>query len=235
MPRRALVFGGSGAVGREVVRGLAAAGVEVVFTYRRSEQVAQSLAAELAQQAIAVDLRQPAEVRALVRKLSEAAAPDIFVHCAGVSRDLPLAEINEDAWRESLAVNAEAAFIALQELAPHLERQGGGDVVLVGALDRGQSFEMPVHFAAAQGMQAAMTMALAKALGKAKVRVNQVVLGPLSDGLSRDLSPKLREAYTSFSALRRVGSPAEAAKVITWLALENTYMSGRTVAVNGGV
>jgi 3-oxoacyl-[acyl-carrier protein] reductase len=78
-------------------------------------------------------------------------------------------------------------------------------------------------------------MALAKELGPGGVRANVVSLGMLEEGLSREVDPKLMADYKSFSALRRLGTPAEAAKAILWLALENTYVNGRVVAVNGGI
>jgi 3-oxoacyl-[acyl-carrier protein] reductase len=49
------------------------------------------------------------------------------------------------------------------------------------------------------------------------------------------LNPQLVADYKAFSAMRRLGTPAEAAKAILWLALENTYMNGKVLSVNGGI
>lgn len=116
-----------------------------------------------------------------------------------------------------------------------MARAGYGSIVLVGALDRTQSLPAPVPFAASQGMLAAMTMALAKELGPSGILVNMVALGILEEGLARALSPQVRADFLSFSALRRAGTPREAARAILWLALENTYMSGKVMPVNGGI
>ena len=62
-----------------------------------------------------------------------------------------------------------------------------------------------------------------------------MALGPLDTGLSAQLDPTLVKDYTSFSALRRLGQPIEAARAILWLALENTYVSGKILTVNGGI
>ena len=232
---RALVFGGSGAVGAEVVRGLCAAGAEAVFTFRRARERALALAAETGARAEAIDLRDPEAIRALCRALGAEGAPTVFVHCAAASRSAPLAELRAEDWEAAVAVNCRAPFVACQELSPRLAEAGGGDVVLVGALDRAQSLPLPVHFAATQGMLSAMAMALAKELGPRGVRVNLVALGPLESGLSRELPPEALEDYKSFSAFRRLGTPAEAARVIVWLALHNRYMSGKVLAANGGI
>lgn len=233
---KALVFGGTGAVGSAVLQGLARARVPTTFTYHRSREKAEALAAEYAQQAVCVDLSQPAAVRHLIEGLDRnGAAPDLFIHCAARSRNLELAGISDDAWQAVHGVNVQAAFAACQALAPSMARQARGHVVLVGAIDRAQSIPLPVHFAASQGALVAMTMALGKELGPRGVRVNMVALGLLNAGLSREISPELVADYESFSALRRIGTPDEAARAILWLALENTYMNGEVLPVNGGL
>jgi 3-oxoacyl-[acyl-carrier protein] reductase len=234
--RRALVFGGSGTVGAEVVRGLAAAGVPSLFTYHQGRARAEALAAELGQRTAALDLADGAAIRALIAGLDrEGAAPDVFIHCAGAFRNAPLAELTDDDWDGAQAINARAPFIACRALAPILARTGGGSIVLVGAVDRTQSLPLPVAFAASQGTLAALTMALAKELGEHGTRVNMVALGLLDRGLSAGLAPALVDDFKRFSALRRTGSPAEAARAIVWLALEAPYLSGKVLPVNGGI
>jgi 3-oxoacyl-[acyl-carrier protein] reductase len=232
---RALVFGGTGAVGGAVLRGLARAGIPTVFTYHRSEEKARSLAAEHSQRAVRIDLADAEAIRSLVRDLErDGEVPDAFIHCAAVTRYLPLEEIGEADWREAHLVNGYSAFVACQELAPRMAGKPA-HIVLVGAMDRVQSISLPVHFAASQGMLTAMTMTLAKELGPRGILVNMVALGLMEEGLSRGISPKLVADFKAFSALRRLGKPEEAARAILWLALENTYMNGEVVPVNGGL
>jgi NAD(P)-dependent dehydrogenase (short-subunit alcohol dehydrogenase family) len=78
-------------------------------------------------------------------------------------------------------------------------------------------------------------MALSRELGPAQVRVNVIALGPLEQGLSRELPPGALDDYLTFSALRRLGAPAEVARALRWLALENRYLSGKVIPINGGI
>lgn len=232
----ALVFGGTGAVGAEVLRGLARAGVPTAFTWFRSAERARSLAAELSQRALQVDLGSASATRAALGELHASGfRPTLFIHCAAVIRSAALAELTDEDWQRAHAVNCHSAFIAVQALVPGMVEQKEGHVVLVSALDRSQSARLPVQFAASQGALSALAMALAKELGASGVRANVVSLGMLEEGLSHAVEPKLMADYKNFSALRRLGSAAEAAKPILWLALENTYINGRVVAVNGGL
>lgn len=229
---RALVFGGSGTVGAEVVRGLAARGVRGLFTYLRAEDRAAALARETGFVARQVDL---SDARALAAFLGELAAPDVFVSCAAVARGGAMAETSDGDWDAAVAVNGRAPFVACRALAPAMAAAGGGSIVLVGALDRTQSLPLPVAFAATQGMLPALAMALAHELGPAGIRVNAVALGPLDAGLSRVLHPTRVEEYRQYSALQRLGKPAEVVAAILWLALDARYMNGKVLAVNGGI
>ncbi len=235
-PSVALVFGGTGAVGSQVVRRFAAAKVPTVFTWHRSEEKARQLAEATGAKALRLDLSVADATRAALRGLvAEGFAPNVLVHAAATNRGSALPTLTDEDIDYAHQVNCQSALVALQELAPAMGRAKQGQVVLVGALATGQSVKMPLHFAIAQGGLSALAMAAAKEFGPQGVLVNLVSLGVLDAGLSDGLAPALKEDYQRFSALRRLGRPEEAAAAICWLALENTYMSGRVMPVNGGV
>ncbi len=235
-PPRALVFGGTGTLGAEVLRGLARASIPTAFTWHQSRERAHALASELSMRPLQVDLSDATATRGALRALREEGfVPNLFIHCAGLNPSTSLDKITDESWHKTMAVNCQSAFIACQELAPTMAQAGEGHIVLVGALDRTQSAPSPVHFAASQGALSAMAMAVSKELGPKGVRINVVALGLLEGGLSREVGEKLVADYKGFSALRRLGRPEEAAKAILWLALENTYMNGKVLPVNGGI
>jgi 3-oxoacyl-[acyl-carrier protein] reductase len=223
-------------VGTEVLRGLARASVPTAFTWHQSRERALALASELSMRPVQVDLADAMATRGVLRALREEGfVPNLFIHCAGTNPSTSLPNITDESWHKTMAVNCQSAFIACQELTPAMAQAGEGHLVLVGALDRTQSAPSPVHFAASQGALSAMAMAVAKELGPKGVRINVVALGLLEGGLSREVGEKLVADYKGFSALRRLGRPEEAAKAILWLALENTYMNGKVLPVNGGI
>jgi NAD(P)-dependent dehydrogenase (short-subunit alcohol dehydrogenase family) len=200
-----------------------------VFAYHRAEDRAKALALELGHTAVQVDLGDGAATRAMLDRQVEA---DVVIHCAAVSAGLSLPEIGPAEWQQAMAVNVWSAFVVLQWLAA---RRTPCDVVLVGGLDRAQSLPLPVHFAATQGALGALVMAAGHELGPCGIRINLIALGVLEAGISKGLASQRRRDYERFSALRRPGTVDEAAKAIVWLALENTFIQGKVIPVNGGI
>lgn len=228
-PGLVLVLGGTGVVGSAVLRELRRRDVTATFTYHTSAAKAHALASEHGHRALEVDLADSRATRAVLDGLP---APRAVIHCAAVSSTRTLAELEPGELSRTLAVNLESALWLCQWVA---RRGGPCDVVLVNGLDRNQSLPLPCHFAATQGALSALAMAAAHELGGRDIRVNVVALGLLGGGVSSELASRRRKDYETFSAMRRQGTPEEAARAIGWLALDNTYIEGKVVPVNGGI
>lgn len=230
--RHVLVLGGTGTIGSAVLGLLARRGVQATFTFFSQADRARALGDEYDHRGVRCDLANAGTVRDFLASLDP--LPDVVIHCAAISSSQDVGSIDDELWRRTMAVNAHSGFLVAQHLAAH----GGDrarDIVLVGALDRTQSLPLPVHFAASQGMLSAMVMALGHELGPRGIRINLVSLGVMGGGLSGSLALESRKDYQRFSALRREGTPDEAAQVIVWLALENHYIQGKVIPVNGGI
>ena len=233
--RKALVLGGTGAVGSAVLAELRRAGIPSAFTYHQAEARARALETDLSARALRLDLTDPASLGRLAASLeAEGALPDVVIHCAAIVRTTRVFEATDDDWEATMTINARSVFQVCREFGRRLEGRGG-DLVFVSALDRTQSLPVPAIFAASQGATSALVMAAAKDLGPRGVRANVVALGLLDAGIGKELDPKLADEYRNFSALRRLGTPEEAAKTITWFALHNTYTNGKVLSANGGI
>jgi 3-oxoacyl-[acyl-carrier protein] reductase len=227
--RRALVFGGTGYIGAAVVRALSARGIGGAFTYLRSAERAGALASETGFRAMAVDMRDAEAIRRAVRDVD----PDVFVHAATLADPSRLADINDSLWDDVMSVNVRSAFIACRELFATM-RSGGG-IVLCAGPDAIPSAPSAPHFAASQAALAGFVRAAAHDLGPRGVRINVVAFGIMDGGASSRLTPEELAEAAKNSALRRLGTAAEAARAVLWVALHGAYMNGAVVAVAGGL
>ena len=159
-----------------------------------------------------------------------------LINCAAIgTAHLSLQEIDEAAWDAMLAINTKPSFFAVRRASHHMRQNGGGSIVLLGSIDGIKSAPSPVHYAASKGALVAMVKAMAKELGPDNIRVNSVAPGILERGLSVSVPEDLRNEYLKHCGLKRVGRIEEVASLVTWLATENTFVSGQTLVVDGGL
>lgn len=246
---RCLVLGGSGYVGSAVCRLLHERGARLAFTYHASGEKARELAEELKGSVpLRADLASYADTRRLVREAAGLLGGlDALIQCAGTAGDPALysnhdteghgkfLSVTEAEWDAMSDLTVRSTFAACQEAAPFMIRDGGGSIVIVGSIDGIKPLPAPVHYAAAKGALRSLTEALAKELGRDHVRVNLVAPGILEGGIARHLDPRLLQDYLAHCSLKRAGKSDEVAEVVVRLALENTYVTGQSLMLDGGL
>ncbi|MBI4347502.1 MAG: SDR family oxidoreductase [Elusimicrobia bacterium] len=244
-PLRCLVLGGTGHVGTEVCRCLARDGHRVAFTYRRSEGRAEALRKELpGAVALRAELTQFGDAtRAVDDAARELGGLDALVQCAGSAGEPALYQegadkflsIGEQGWREMMDLTALSTFAAAQAACRAMPAGGPGTILIIGSMDGVKAVPAPVHYAAAKGALRAMTQALAQELGKRGIRVNMLAPGLLDGGVAKLLPPKLLDDYLKHCSLHRVGTAREVAEVAAWFVRDNTYVTGQTILLDGGL
>ena len=237
MSKTALVTGGSGAVGRAIVRKLAAEGCQVAFTYLNNHAGAKALEEETGAAGFCVDLTKRAQVEAMVgQALQRLGRIDVLVNNAGRTQVMPLALIEEEDWDEILAACLKTMFLVTREVVRGMIARKAGVIVNIGSLAGHRLLEVPVHYATAKAGVTGFTLSLAKELSRYGIRVNEVVPGLLADGVGRMVPEKEMAEYLKYCTAGRPGEPEEVAEVVAFLASERArYMNAQSVCVDGGI
>lgn len=234
----ALVTGASGGIGEAIARALHGQGATVGLSGTRREAL-DALQASLGERAFALpcDLSEPAAVEAL-GPAAEAAMGrlDILVNNAGITRDGLAMRMKDEDWASVLDVNLTAGFrLARAAMRGMMKRRFGrivGITSVVGVTgNAGQA-----NYAAAKAGMIGMTKALAQELASRSITVNCVAPGFIETAMTAALNDKQREAILASVPAGRLGSPAEIAAAVVYLASdESAYVTGQTLHVNGGM
>jgi NAD(P)-dependent dehydrogenase (short-subunit alcohol dehydrogenase family) len=243
LQRTVLVTGGARGIGRAIAAAAAAAGARVVVVdidRVGAEETARTIAGT-GRSALAVpcDIANEAARRALLAAVSASPLgwPDVLVNNAGVQLVATALALDDDAWRQTLAVNLEAPFRLTQLLAREwVPRTIAGAVVNIASIAGHVHFPLHAAYSISKAGLRALTAALALELAPHGIRVNAVAPGHVHTAMSlvardpRALAERLREI-----PLARLATPEDIASVVVYLASPRAaYITGQTVTVDGG-
>ena len=247
--RTAVVTGAGGAIGRAACLAYARHGARVVAVDRSAEALA-STAEELAGTAgevltVCADVTSSADVADYVEQSLDAfGSIDAFFNNAGIEGAVaPLAEYDEAAFDQVMAVNVKGVFLGLRHVLPVMIRQGSGAVVNTGSLASERGLPGTGAYNASKHAVAGLTRTAAAEVGAHGVGVNAVLPGMIDSRMLRSLAQDLsggdaQEALStmgSVAPLGRLGTPDDVASVVALLSSPATaFVTGACYAVDGG-
>ena len=238
--RVAVVTGGSGGIGRDVVKRLAADGFSVAVHYSGSEDRAAEVVADVASAggsavAVRADVADEHAVSAMFSDVTKHyGGVDVVVNTAGIMILAPLAETSLETLDRTLRTNLRGTFVVSQWAAENL-REGGA---LINFSSSVVKLALPTYaaYAASKGGVEALTPILAKEMRGRNVTVNTVAPGPTATPLFLDgKSDEQVKHLADMAPLERLGEPHDVAEVVSFLAGPGRWVNGQTIYVNGGV
>ena len=244
--RVAIVTGAGSGIGRAIARRFAAEGA-VSIVANRTPAKGETVAREIVDaggraEAIATDVGDPEQIRELVeRTVARHGRVDVLVNNAAIGRDAtgPFWELSIEAYDETMAVNARAAFIAAKYAYPHMP--DGSAIVNIASVASFVAYPNEVPYISSKGALLQMTKALACDCAPRRIRVNCICPGStMTPGMQYwlDISDDPEALLRQFSAkalLNRMGDPDEIASTALFLASDDaSYITGAAVPVDGG-
>ena len=237
--KKALVTGGSGAIGTAICRALAAQGLHVIVHANRRLAEAERLAADIraagaTAEAVAFDVTDRAGAAEVLGRLEAASPIQVLVNNAGVHDDAPLAGMSAVQWDRVLDVSLNGFYNVTQPLLLPMIRTRWGRIINVSSVagvigNRGQ-----VNYAAAKAGLHGATMSLALELASRGITVNAVAPGIIASPVIEQAFPQ--QTIEDLVPMKRAGTTAEVAALVAFLVSEQAgYITGQVISINGGM
>ena len=246
-PRRALITGAGGGIGRGAAVRLAAEGAAVALIdvdeegLRTTAQEARALGAEVLE--LVADVGEEQQVSGAVATVNDAwGGLDAAVAAAGISMsttgDARVDLLDLGVWERMLRTNLTGMFLTCKYAVQSMTGGGGGSIVVIGSPTGLYGFAFGEHaYSASKGGVHALARVMAGELGPLGIRVNVVVPGFIDTRMNTHVvaDPELLAEAERLIPLRRIGQPSEVAGMIAWLASSDSgYATGGYFMVDGG-
>ncbi len=237
----ALVTGASQGIGEAIAKQLAAQGATVVCaarTLRKLQDVADAIQfAGGKADVIEVDLADSASVKAAVAATVERhGALHILVNNAGITRDKLLIQMKEEDWDTVIDTNLKGAWTAIQAVTRPMMKQRWGRIINIASVVGQMGNPGQANYVADKAGLIGLTKSVAREVASRNVTANAVTPGYIETAMTAGLSDDVKAEFTKQIPLGRLGTGADIAATVGFLASEEaSYITGQVLSVNGGM
>ena len=235
--KHAIVTGASRGIGRAIATELARRGYDLTVTCMNNEDKLNDLAWEL-REAFGIncntftgDLSDPEIVNRLYEGIT---GLDVLINNAGISHVGLLQDMTPAEWDRVIGVNLNSAFYCSRLAIPLMLKKKDGCIINISSVWGEHGASMEVAYSASKGGINSFTKALAKELAPSNIRVNAAACGMIDTDMNSIFSPDEVTYIIEEIPAGRMGRPEEVAYLITDLFLNNSYITGQVVTLDGG-
>ena len=237
--KRALITGGSGALGAAIARTLAAQGMDVLIHANSNIAAAESVIEEIKAQggtasAVVFDVTDADQCKQMLEPILAEGAIQVIVNNAGIHDDAVMPGMSARQWSRVIDVSLNGFFNVTQPLLMPMIRTRWGRIISVSSVaaimgNRGQT-----NYAAAKAGLHGASKSLALELASRGITVNVVAPGIIASPMADDVFSK--DMIEQMVPMKRAGRPDEVAALVNFLASDQAgYISGQVISINGGM
>jgi 3-oxoacyl-[acyl-carrier protein] reductase len=239
--RVALVTGASQGIGRTCALRLAQDGATVGVGARNQEKL-NELVAEITTAggkaaAFPLDVGDEEQVKATVKAVvAQFGKIDILVNNAGITRDQLVMRMKRADWDAVLQTNLTSAYLCIQAVIPSMLKQRWGRIINITSVFGQMGQAGQANYSASKAGLIGLTMAIAREVGSRNITCNAVAPGFIETPMTAVLSEEFKQTAVKQIPLGRVGSAADVAGAVAFLAsADASYITGHVLNVNGGM
>ncbi len=240
-PKVALVTGASQGIGRAIALRLAQDGFSLALAARNEEKL-QQVAAEIAAaggqaELFPLDIASEESIKTVAKAvLARYGKLDVLVNNAGITRDTLLLRMKRADWDDVLQTNLTGTFLLTQAVMGAMVRARSGRIINISSVVGRIGQAGQANYAASKAGLIGFTQSLAREIASRGVTANVVAPGYIESPMTAVLDEKQQASILAHIPLGRVGSDADVAHAVSFLASDGaSYITGHVLDVNGGM
>lgn len=239
--KTALISGAARGIGRAIAEALATEGADLILCDLKAEWLEDTAAAVTALGrkvlCVSADVSNGEQVADAVKQgAAEFGKIDILVNNAGITKDGLMMRMSEEDWDAVLSINLKGTFLLTKAVSRLMMKQRSGAIVNIASIIGLIGNAGQCNYAASKAGVIALTKSTAKELAGRNIRVNAIAPGFIESKMTEVLPEAVREKMLDAIPMKRFGLAEDIAKVVIFLAGENSgYITGQVLTVSGGM
>lgn len=234
--KNVLITGGSRGIGAGCVRKFSKVGYRVFLNYSKSDSKALELAEETGAVLVKADISKSDEIEKMKDIIHGYGKISVLVNNAGIAQEKLFTDISENDWDRMFDVNIKGMFLVTKAFLPDMIHEKSGKIINLSSIWGITGASCEVHYSASKAAVIGFTKALAKEVGPSGINVNCVAPGVIDTEMNGYLDNETKTALCEETPLCRMGTAAEIAELVYFLASDKAdFITGQVISPNGGI
>lgn len=242
MNKVALITGGTRGIGKQIAIMFAKEGYDVAITYRRENEELENAKREIEANnvkclAVQGDISIFENCKEVVQKIIEVLGRiDVLVNNAGITKDMLILRMNEEDFKQVVDVNLNGTFNMTKNVIQYMMKVRTGRIINISSVVGISGNAGQTNYAASKAGIIGFTKSLAKEVASRNILVNAIAPGFISTDMTGVLKDEIKDEIIKNIPLKRAGTPDDVAKVVRFLASDDSsYITGQVINVDGGM
>ena len=242
MNKVAMITGATRGIGKQIALTLANEGYNIVLNYRTKNDELIQAKNEIESKNVKCltvqgDVTNFEDCKQMIESaIKEFGKIDVLINNAGITKDMLLARMKEEDFKQVIDVNLVGTFNMTKNVISYMMKARNGRIINISSVVGIAGNAGQTNYSASKAGIIGFTKSLAKEVASRNILVNAVAPGFIETNMTDVLKQEVKDEIAKNIPLKRMGTPQDVANVVKFLASEDSsYITGQVISVDGGM